>query len=85
MLEKLLAAITAVVTWYLTYYLWYVNPRILPSLPGDGLFKYRETKQQTVPLKKKGSVTNKVPGPRFMGMPIRVPEENTATPTETTA
>lgn len=84
MLEKLLAAITAVVTWYLTYYLWYVNPKILPSPPGDGLFKYRETKQQSVPLKKKGSSTTKVPGPKFMGMPIRVPEENVATQPETT-
>lgn len=82
MLEKLIAALSAIITWYFTYYLWYSSPKLLPALPGEGLFKYKDTKQTTIPLKKKGSFVNKTPGPRFMGMPLKVPAPEENTPNE---
>lgn len=87
MIEKLIAAFTAIISWYITYYLWFPNPKLFPPLPGEGLFKYKmDNKTQSIPLKKQASFNRKAPpGPRFMGMPLRVPEDQKNTQEDRTS
>ncbi|CAH1155748.1 unnamed protein product [Phaedon cochleariae] len=70
MIEKFLGGASAIVTWFLTYRVWYVQPKLLPSLPGEGDFKY--TKNNPAPpvqvWHKRKSLTDQ--GPLFMGRPI---------------
>ncbi|XP_073968779.1 acyl-coenzyme A diphosphatase Fitm [Rhodnius prolixus] len=77
MLEKFLAALTAVSTWYVTYYVWFPYSNIPPYLPGDGCFRYIDSKPKE-PVVKKRQPQTKQPkvGPTFMGMPIRRPQED---------
>ncbi|XP_072754864.1 acyl-coenzyme A diphosphatase FITM2 [Anoplolepis gracilipes] len=81
MIEKFLGGVAAVITWYVTYKWWYKLPRIgLPS-PGDGLFKYNEAKTQTNPdlnVRTRRTTLNGTNQPKFMGMPIRTMNQETA-------
>ncbi|XP_075225052.1 acyl-coenzyme A diphosphatase Fitm [Lycorma delicatula] len=71
MVEKFLSGLIAVSMWFITYQIWYSTPNILPELPGEGMFKYKDTKQsKEVPLKKKPSLLLKGELPKFMGMPL---------------
>ncbi|KAL1129076.1 hypothetical protein AAG570_013608 [Ranatra chinensis] len=74
MLEKLIAYVVAVGTWALTYQIWYKIPGIIPPMPGEGVFKYQDSKPaKEVKLKPRPSLSNRIPGPKFMGMPLKVP------------
>lgn len=73
MVEKLLAGVIAIFIWFVTYRGWYTMPKLIPDLPGEGLFRYRGKAQSDVPLKKRKSVASvnaKGTLPRFMGMPL---------------
>lgn len=74
MIEKFLGGAFAVLTWFFTYRVWYTHPRLLPKLPGDGVFKYvkKTSKTPTTTRRRTGSIVNgTVPGtPMFMGRPI---------------
>jgi hypothetical protein len=75
MLEKLVACTAAVFTWYFTYKFWYPTPKILPEMPGQGLFKYKDIRVPKENKVRNRTSNAKVPGPTFMGMPLRIPEE----------
>lgn len=70
MVEKFSSGIIAVFMWFITYQVWYPTRGVLPELPGEGMFKYKDVKQsKDLPLKKK-SIPQKGDLPRFMGMPL---------------
>lgn len=81
MIEKFLGGSVAILTWFLTYRLWYAHPKLLPRLPGDGIFKYNRPASTPIPSsnrRRKESLTESQ-GPLFMGRPIYMkvkPEEN---------
>lgn len=85
MVEKFLGGAIAILTWYVTYRFWYRIPRILPGLPGDGMFKYIKDKPSllqnaSVSRKRTGSIVNGKEIPKFMGMPLYgLRNENTTT------
>lgn len=74
MIEKFLGGAVAVLTWFFTYRTWYTMPKLLPKLPGEGLFKY--IKGKTTSVLQQGNVrkrTNSIVNgnqPMFMGRPI---------------
>lgn len=72
MVEKLLGGVLAIITWFLTYHVWYKYPKVIPSLPGDGVFKYikNQAAKQAFPAARRGigSLNNQTP--TFMGRPI---------------
>lgn len=75
MIEKFIGGICAILTWFFTYKFWYNQPKILPRMPGDGLFKYMKNKQITSSnhLSRKRSFTTQTEHtqlPKFMGMPL---------------
>ncbi|XP_066991992.1 acyl-coenzyme A diphosphatase FITM2 [Anabrus simplex] len=73
MIEKFISGAIAILMWYVTYRYWYTIPKVLPCLPGEGLFKYKDAKvNKDIPLKRKGTATNNAKGnlPTFMGMPL---------------
>lgn len=73
MIEKFLGGCIAILTWFFTYRLWYTHPKLLPKLPGEGVFKYikKPTKDPVPPQRKRtGSIVNGNSGPMFMGRPI---------------
>ena len=47
-------------------------PKLIPDLPGDGLFKYKGREQSDTCIKKRKSVATLAKGqlPKFMGMPL---------------
>ncbi|KAL3276199.1 hypothetical protein HHI36_020917 [Cryptolaemus montrouzieri] len=73
MVEKLIGGIIAIMTWFLTYHIWYRFPKVLPVLPGEGVFKYIKdqiTKAQfPVARRRIGNIVNNQV-PTFMGRPI---------------
>lgn len=80
MIEKFLGGVAAVITWYVTYQWWYKLPKVGLPAPGDGLFKYNESKTSAeIGARVRRSTlngTNQVP--KFMGMPIRTTQQETA-------
>lgn len=83
MIEKFLGGVAAVITWYVTYKWWYKLPKIGLPAPGDGLFKYNEPRTNLdisgVRARRTTTTfngTNQIP--KFMGMPIRTPAQETA-------
>ncbi|KAJ1529366.1 hypothetical protein ONE63_006153 [Megalurothrips usitatus] len=74
MVEKLLAGVIAIFIWFVTYRGWYTTPKLLPDLPGEGLFRYKGKEPADISPKKRRSVSslNSSKGqlPRFMGMPL---------------
>lgn len=75
MIEKFLGGVCAVLTWYVTYHWWYKLPKGLLPPPGDGLFKYNEVKvHDNSSIRSRRSTLNGTN--RFMGLPIRVTQEN---------
>ncbi|XP_014472917.1 PREDICTED: FIT family protein CG10671 [Dinoponera quadriceps] len=83
MIEKFLGGVAAVLTWYVTYKWWYKLPKIGLPAPGDGLFKYNETKTSTEPgtaRMRRGTLNGTNQMPKFMGMPIRTTVQETAEP-----
>ncbi|XP_046660309.1 acyl-coenzyme A diphosphatase FITM2 isoform X1 [Homalodisca vitripennis] len=44
MVEKFLSGCIAILMWYATYNFWYALPNCLPQLPGEGDFKYKDSK-----------------------------------------
>lgn len=85
MLEKMLGGIAAIVTWYATYHWWFGLANGGLYAPGEGLFRYTEVREPHDPAAARARrSTLNGSGPRFMGMPIRTPQENadpaTATP-----
>lgn len=81
MIEKFLGGIAAVITWYITYQWWYKQPKIGLPAPGDGLFKYNEVKTnpEIGNSRARRSTLNGTNQSKFMGMPIRTPQENAET------
>lgn len=75
MIEKLIAGFIAVTTWYLSYRIAFPAVPFVNS-PGDGCFKYRDTKIRDNGLR--GRQPQKQPVPKFMGNPLRVKEESVA-------
>lgn len=79
MIEKFLAGVIAVLTWFVTYRIWYAHPKLIPSLPGDGVFQIyeKESNKDTNPTvrRRTGSLVNDARGPMFMGRPI-YPQQN---------
>lgn len=74
MIEKFLSGAIAILIWFFTYRYWYLHKNLVPCAPGDGLFKYRDSKpSREVPLKKKASMRSDHI-PRFMGMPLNIPK-----------
>jgi len=64
-----LSGLIACFMWYVTYRGWFSIPNSVPGLPGDGVFRYKETKASSEPLvKKKGTTQMKVT--TFMGRPL---------------
>lgn len=88
MVEKLLAGVIAIFIWFVTYRGWYTIPKVVPDLPGEGLFKYKGKETVDVPMKKRKSVV--VPNmprgqlPKFMGMPLYGLRSQDADKNETT-
>lgn len=79
MLEKVLSGIFAILTWFFTYRAWYPKSKLIPDLPGQGLFNYqRNTKLTSLPLRRRASLiqqqqpsnSNRNDIPKFMGMPL---------------
>ncbi|KAJ8895689.1 hypothetical protein PR048_001025 [Dryococelus australis] len=70
MIEKFISGAVAILTWFVTYRFWYAKPNVLPNLPGEGLFKYRDTRQSRAPSFKRKPTVNKGEIPKFMGMPL---------------
>lgn len=74
MIEKFISGAIAILTWFFTYRYWYNLPRILPNLPGDGLFKYQDVRHSKEPVKRRATTvpTANAKGqlPTFMGMPL---------------
>lgn len=73
MVEKLLSGVIAIFMWFVTYRGWYTVPKLIPDLPGEGLFKYKGREQTYSPIKKRQSVATLATRgqlPRFMGMPL---------------
>lgn len=75
MIEKFLGGCIAILTWFFTYRIWYVHSKLLPKLPGEGVFKYikKTTKEPIVPTHRRrtGSIVNGNSSvPTFMGRPI---------------
>lgn len=71
MVEKFLSGCIAILMWYVTYKFWYTLPRYLPQMPGEGSFKYKDSRPaREVPLAKKGKLVEKGELPKFMGMPL---------------
>ncbi|KAB0791486.1 hypothetical protein PPYR_03286 [Photinus pyralis] len=70
MIEKFVGGACAILTWYFTYRFWYSQTRILPRLPGDGLFRYIKLKSTASALGRKRSSVICGDVPRFMGMPL---------------
>lgn len=73
MIEKFLGGVLAILTWFFTYRVWYAHPKLIPQLPGEGVFKYIKKKAVKEPppaaRRRTGSITNgRVP--TFMGRPI---------------
>lgn len=83
MVEKFISGVIAIFTWFVTYRVWYTIPNVMPSLPGDGIFKYNKEKaMSSTPVYKKRKST--VNGKHFMGMPINKSQEsNESAPDET--
>lgn len=82
MIEKFIGGSAAICTWFFTYRAWYEHPKILPKLPGEGIFKYN--KKTTIPLvrRRTNSLVNGSQ-PMFMGRPIyRNPPEGSESQTE---
>ncbi|XP_026477936.1 FIT family protein CG10671-like [Ctenocephalides felis] len=76
MIEKFVAACLAILVWYFTYRYWFAQTKLLPSMPGNGAFKYQQIKKQMPTVNRKASMTNSSNGkaiPKFMGMPLYVP------------
>ncbi|XP_038223284.1 fat storage-inducing transmembrane protein [Zerene cesonia] len=78
MVEKFLSGIIAILTWFVTYRAWYTIPKILPNLPGQGMFKYNTEKPVLSNLlnRKRSSLSNTK---HFMGMPINKNQDNIET------
>ncbi|XP_046814982.1 acyl-coenzyme A diphosphatase FITM2 [Vespa crabro] len=77
MIEKFLGGIAAVLTWYITYQWWYKSPKIGLPPPGDGLFKYNEVKpQHDLNVARARRSTLNGTNNRFMGLPIRISQDN---------
>lgn len=77
MIEKFLGGVAGIITWFVTYRMWYTQPKILPSLPGEGVFKYVKSKTSNLSINRQRSnslVNGSVP--KFMGRPIYRPEMN---------
>lgn len=85
MIEKVLSGIFAILTWFFTYRAWYASNKLLPDLPGTGLFAYQKPKvTSNGPIRRRGSLvipttpsssnntSRGVPSdvPKFMGMPL---------------
>ncbi|XP_030749998.1 fat storage-inducing transmembrane protein [Sitophilus oryzae] len=88
MIEKFVGGCLAILTWFFTYRFWYVHPKLLPKLPGEGVFKYiKKTTKEPVPVthrRRTGSIVNGNSGPMFMGRPIYTqssPQEDESTAT----
>ncbi|XP_014220507.1 FIT family protein CG10671 [Trichogramma pretiosum] len=76
MIEKFLGAVAAILTWYMSYN-WLFRIQLLGfSVPGEGSFKYYESKDKITDyvLKSRRSFTYNR-GPLFMGMPIKTGKE----------
>lgn len=69
MIEKFLGGAIAIITWFITYRVWYAHPKLLPKLPGDGIFKYNKQKSTHINNNRRKSLTDNQ-GPLFMGRPI---------------
>ncbi|XP_011310002.1 FIT family protein CG10671 [Fopius arisanus] len=67
MIEKFVGGILAVLTWFATYRWWFTITEGGLILPGEGIFKYNESKRTG---RNRRNTINGV-GPSFMGMPIR--------------
>lgn len=75
MIEKFVGGCVAILTWFFTYRVWYVHPKLLPKLPGEGVFKYIKKAEKPVVItqrRRAGSIVNGS-GPMFMGRPIYSP------------
>lgn len=74
MIEKFLGGTAAIGTWFLTYRVWYSMPRVIPKLPGEGVFKYMKPKSNTTintNIRRRASLINtSTSQPMFMGRPI---------------
>lgn len=75
MVEKFISGAIAILTWFFTYRYWYTVPGILPNLPGDGLFKYKDVRQPKECIKRRGTTSgtqSNIKGqlPTFVGMPL---------------
>lgn len=71
MVEKLLGGVIAIFTWFLTYHVWYNFPKILPGLPGEGVFKYMKNQMAKEPFpaaRRRIGSNNQTP--TFMGRTI---------------
>ncbi|EFN86798.1 FIT family protein CG10671 [Harpegnathos saltator] len=74
MIEKFLGGVAAVITWYVTYHWWYKLPNNGLPAPGDGLFKYNETRtnlEASTARTRRTTLNGTNQMPTFMGMPIR--------------
>ncbi|XP_043260397.1 acyl-coenzyme A diphosphatase FITM2 [Colletes gigas] len=75
MIEKFVGGVAAVLTWYVTYQWWYKSAKSLLLPPGDGLFKYNEVKvHDSSSIRSRRSTLNGTN--RFMGLPIRISQDN---------
>ncbi|XP_063976888.1 acyl-coenzyme A diphosphatase FITM2 [Diachasmimorpha longicaudata] len=70
MIEKFVGGVIAVLTWFVTYRWWFTLNEGGLLLPGDGIFKYNETRKPVGATRSRRNTLNGV-GPSFMGMPLR--------------
>lgn len=79
MIEKFLGGVSAIITWFVTYRLWYKHPKLLPKLPGEGIFKYIKNNSKqcgTGSRKQTGNVSGDNYGSHFMGRQIFIKQES---------
>lgn len=77
MVEKFVGGIIAILTWYATYRWWFKMSSSIFMTPGEGLFKYNDNKEHNNgPMIRTRRSTLNGTIPKFMGMPIRTPQEN---------
>ena len=74
MLEKMIGGVIAILTWFVTYRWWFKLTHGGILSPGEGLFKYTNGKDIGSSRARRNTLNGS--GPRFMGMPIRIPQEN---------
>lgn len=75
--EKLLGGFIAIFMWFLTYKYFFTLPAHIPEMPGEGMFKYRDSRlTRDITFTKRSKSDDKGQLPKFLGMPLYGLQQN---------